>query len=276
MLRGIVRAGCAVTVLTFAQLSFGLEFRATDANPLIDGTVGVGEWSKAGSENDGGGLAGATYAMWRNTLNYAGGISYGGKFQFLLHNIEQNPDNNNAAYNVFDIYRPGNTTDRYLQIWVFNDVDETVDDSWMGAAASNLTGLTGTSSIDDRGFGVYNFETSQWRQFLPGATPQAGSYDWDLSWGVYAVGAYNNSAYTAGLSGATDNANQIFEVVYRVPDPNWNEAVRRSVSDPDRTPYAPPKEYKDVIITTIPEPATLALFGIGLAGLAGRRCRQSA
>ncbi|MDP2434056.1 MAG: PEP-CTERM sorting domain-containing protein [Pseudomonadota bacterium] len=269
----------AALAFTMAPPAHALVFNQTTSTPVIDGTVSAGEWNQADSAPDQGGLAGSMYAMWRSNW-----LTYTGTFQFLLHNIEQNPNPYDAAYNVFDIYKPGESTNPYLQVWVFNSVDETNvtnDTTW--TAASGLTALTGITSIVDTGFGVWNFELNEFRQYVSGPGPQGGSYDWDLFWGVYAAGGYDNSAYAEGLAGSVNNNNQLFEVVYRssltetVINPGDQTilpgSVRRSIKDPDDSPFLPPVVYWE---GTIPEPGSLLLFGIGAAGLAGIRRRKTA
>lgn len=250
-----------------ASVQAQLLSKLTTSMPVMDGVVTPGEWNQAGSLPDQG-LAGSTYAMWRNGLEYSSGgssWSYQGHFSALLHNIEQNKGENNVdqggnvtpAFNVFDIFSASNPSSKYLEITIRYDGFSVVKFD----AAGN--------QVDANTF-VYT----------AGSAPdETANYQWDDYWGVYARGGYGNSAYTSGLAGAQDDANQIFELLYRVPfgevvtDPQTRrqvpDVVRRALKDPDqqRPPLPldpwPVPTFIDVTVISVPEPASLALLGLG-------------
>lgn len=254
-----IAVGILVATLSseaWSQLAV-LQSRPTTSNPVMDGEARSGEWSAAGVTPDGFGLAGATYAMWREGLNYDD-WSYSGNFSFLLHNIEQNTTYSNGAsgqspaFNVFDIY--GSASDQFkdLEITVYYD-----------------------------GFTVVKFDESgvqegskSFRYGVDLAPEQTADYDWDAYWGVYARGGFNNSAFTSGLQGAVDNQNQLFEVAVRSVD--GIVTARRSVKDPDQLKNWDLVLYNDLIIEAVPEPSTylLLIAGAGLMGCAIKKRRQ--
>jgi len=268
----------AIATLILAGLSASAQAQLTSnltwsTMPTIDGTVSPGEWNLAGSMQDQGGLAGATYAMWRNGLEYSSGgasWSYSGYYSALLHNIEQNKTENNIdqggnvtpAFNVFDIFSATNPQQQLLEVTI----------RYNGFDVSRFDAL---GNVEDTRTFLYS------AGLAPDETP---NYDWNYYWGVYARGGYGNSAYTSGLAGAIDNDNQLFELVYLVPsseiviDPQTQrplpDDVRRSLKDPDQENPPPPNQvweiptYINVTVTSVPEPTSLALLGLGGALLA--------
>jgi len=217
----------------------------TNATPIVDGSVGFGEWNSAGFIQDNPGLAGATYAQWRNGLNY-NSWSYSGRFSFLLHNIEQNTTFGNGssgldpAYNVFEIFTPEDPVNKYLEIWVRYD-------------GFRVDKYSLNTIVDTRSFN-YGVDL---------APDQTASYDWDNYFGVYAKGGFNNSAFDRGLALAINNSNQVFEVAYRAES---IAPVRRSLKDPDQLNNWDLVEYIDVTVCTVPEPASFAIFCLGTVG----------
>ncbi len=254
-----IAAVLLVVVGFSSQVQANLISNPTSSSPKMDGVIDDGEWNVAGSESDGSGLAGTTYAMWKIGLNY-GSWSYAGRFAFLLHNIEQNTTYSNGAggtdpaFNVFDIYSPDDDVNKLLEVTVLYD-----------------------------GFSVNKYDSSgnviDTRSFSYGtdlAPDQTASYDWDNYWGIYAKGGFGNSAFTSGLVGAVDNDNQLFEVAYRrLTDPTTRTPpVRRSMKDPDQQRNWEVVVYLDTTVTEVPEPATMLLVGTGLAGLVGTRIKR--
>ncbi len=268
----IILLSMAIGSAMVCPSAFALSFYPTDANNIVaDGFVDTDEWTDADYESDGVGLEGAMYAMWRNGYNVGSG-NYSGQFQFLLHNIEQLDDQDDADYNVFDVFANDNPVNPLLTIWVFNDVDKSSasDPDWLDP--SGLESLLGFSELDDRGFLVYNYDLTTYRHYLPEDTnPGDGGYDWDYYWGVYAAGGFNNSAYDEGLALATDDDNELYEVIYRSDS---DGVARRGIKDPD---YDSPDDgastplivYWDGEISTVPEPGTIAMLGLGALGVLG-------
>jgi len=237
-----------------SQAQADLFSNQTTSNPIMDGVVSPGEWNSAGMEYDGNGLAGATYAMWQDGLNY-GSWSYSGKFSFLLHNIEQNTTYSNGlggtdpAFNVFDIFTPSDPTNIYLEVTVRYD----------GFSVDKYD--TAGNVIDTRNFD-YGVDL---------APEQTASYDWNNYFGVYARGGFGNTAFTSGLKGAIDNDNQLFEVAYL---DNSFATVRRSIKDPDQKDNSQVATFLDTYVIPTPEPTAMILFGVGLAGLISGRARK--
>ncbi len=229
-----------------------LNSNLTNAMPIVDGSVGSGEWDSAGFLPDNPGLAGATYAQWTPGLTYNTG-SYSGRFSFLLHNIEQNTTFGNGvsgldpAYNVFDIFKPEDSVNKYLEITVRYD-GFTVDK------------YNNNTIVDTR---TFNYGVG----LAPHETP---NYDWDNYFGVYAKGGFNNSAFEQGLPLAINNNNQLFEVAYRTDPMADIPPVRRSVKDPDQLNNWQLVEYIDVTVCTVPEPASFAILCLGTVGVVVR------
>lgn len=247
MLFGLASIGQAAVVTGGRQV---LNSNLTFAMPVVDGSVGNGEWNSAGFLADNPGLAGATYAQWTPGLTYNSG-SYTGMFSFLLHNIEQNTTFGNGplgldpAYNVFEIFTPEDPVNKYLEIWVRYD-----------------------------GFRVDKFNNNvlvDTRTFNSGvdlAPDQTSNYDWDYYFGVYAKGGFNNSAFEQGLPLAIDNNNQVFEVAYRSDSISaFIPPVRRNLKDPDGQNNWELVEYIDVTVCTVPEPASFAIVCLGTVGV---------
>ena len=259
--------------LTIATTASALNFNPTDVNIIADGSVSTEEWADADWEVDGlGANAGSMYAMWKNNYNIGSG-NYDGTFQFLLHNIEQLASQQDHDYNVFDVYAKNDPDTLAKRIWVFNDTDNSssTDSSWLTPAGL----IDDYTEIDDRGFLVYNYETTTYAHWLPEyARPEDGAYDWDAYSGVYARGGFDNTAYTEGLPEATDNDNQIFEVILKTDSDVFDE-FRRSLKDPDDvTIDSEIVEYIDAVITVVPEPISSTLFLVGAATLGFRRMRK--
>lgn len=255
--------------------AIALNFSPTDPyGTIADGEVGAGEWDGAAYEEDGPGAnAGAMYAMWSNNYS-AGSRLYDGTFQYLLHNIEQLTTKEDADYNVFDFYTPGNPNDLMLRLWVFNEInnDDSSDIDWLIPAGLNDS----FGSIDDRGFLVYNYGLDEYRQYLPEyGSPEDSDYNWGDYWGIYAAGSYNNSAYTAGLDLAIDNYNEVYEVIYLNPGGYTDEGIRRSIKDPDDIPQNPIIDYWDGELVMTPEPSTCLLLLFGVLGLLGIKKKTS-
>jgi hypothetical protein len=251
-----------VNLLLISSAKAVLVYQPTSVDIIANGTVGSGEWVGAGWEQDVGGASmGAMYGMWKTDY-----LTYSGNFRFLMHNIEQAPSAENADYNVFDIIDNSfSQTDPLLRLWVFNNTNESDDSGWLSNA-----GLSNDfSSIDDRGFLVRNYALGQYSQWLPGdGTPEDGNYAWDDYWGFYASGGFNNSAYEAGLSGAQDGSNELYEVIFKGGD----LLPSRSILDPDKgDPTMPLISYWEGEISTVPLPGAIWLFGSGLIGLIGFR-----
>lgn len=252
----LVRFAVAVSML-FCLASSGqaapvLNSELTFAMPIVDGSVGGGEWSAAGYLPDNPGLAGALYAQWRPGLTYNSG-SYSGRFSFLLHNIEQNttfgngPSGLDPAYNVFEIFKPEDPLNKYLEIWVRYD-------------GFRVDKYSNNAIVDTRNFN-YGVDL---------APDQTANYDWDHYFGVYAKGGFNNSAFEQGLPLAIDNNNQVFEVVYRndsLADLDLLPDVRRSLKDPDQLNNWQLVEYIDVTVRTVPEPTSFAILCLGTVGV---------
>ncbi len=243
----------AASSASSAQLAV-LDAPRTDAHPVADGVVAPDEWRDAAVLPDGNGLAGATYAMWRQGLNYDT-WRYDGYFTFLLHNIEQNTTYANGAtgpaFNVFDIY--ASAADPYLDLEVVVRYDG-FDVTRYSDAGVRLETRSFTAGVD----------------LAPEAT---STYDWDRYWGVYALGGFNNSAFAESLPLAVDNDNQVFEVIVRG---DALVTARRSLKDPDQFRNWMVVTYNDVIINPVPEPSTWWMFAAGtllLTGVARQRRR---
>ena len=252
-------AAALLAVIGFSSnVHAALLSQPTKSNPAIDGVVSPGEWNAAGTLSDGNGLAGTTYAEWRDGLNYSS-WSYSGRFSFLLHNIEQNTTFSNGAggtdpaFNVFDIYTPDDAINKYLEVTVRYD--------GFSVDKYNSSGVVIGSRSFTYALGLAPNETS--------------NYDWNNYFGVYARGGYGNSAFTSGLTGAVNNNNQLFEVAYLNPTIDV-PPVRRSVKDPDQQNNWQVVTYIDTTVVTVPEPSSFALLGIGLSALVVSRRRKPA
>ncbi len=249
-----VIAGILLVIGLSSQAQADLNSNPTTSNPIMDGVISAGEWNTAGSMLDGNGLAGATYAMWQNGLNY-GSWNYAGNFSFLLHNIEQNTtfsNGANPAFNVFDIYTPTDSINKYLEVTVRYD-------------GFTVNKYNSSGSIIDTNSFTYGVDL---------APDQTDSYNWDNYWGVYAKGGYGNSAFTSGLANAVDNNNQTFELAYLNPATNASSMpVRRSLKDPDQNRNWQLVTYLDVTVAPVPEPETYAMLmaGFGFVGSIARR-----
>lgn len=256
-------ASCVTTSWAQTQVNAPV----TTEMPVMDGRVGETEWDAASWVPDGFGLAGATYLMWREGLTYRSDSptlpaswDYSGNFSFLLHNIEQNTTYANGvagdqpAFNVFDIYSAEDSVNPMLQVVVRYDGFDVTRYGVGGAADETRTFVTG-------------------QDLAPQETPQ---YDWNKYWGVFALGGFNNTAFTSGLPGAIDNDNQLFEVMYR--SEGSPGAVRRSIKDPDQKQNWKVVVFNDVIVNQVPEPQSLALVmgGLMTIGLRLRRRNHTA
>ncbi|NTV67892.1 MAG: PEP-CTERM sorting domain-containing protein [Chlorobaculum sp.] len=251
----LLRIVASIFVATgFSSNAHALVSTLTTQNPVMDGVVSVGEWNGAGYEADGGGLAGAVYAEWKNGLDY-GSYHYDGTFSFLLHNIEQNTTYDNGgspAYNVFDVYAASDSVNKYLEI--------TARYNGFTVNKYNSSGVVIDTAVFDSATAL--------------GPDQTDSYVWGNYFGVYAKGGYGNSAYTSGLPLAIDNSNQIFEVAYLTPDSDFGLAVRRSMKDPDQLDGWKLKEYLDTT-TVVPEPSTTLLMGLGIIGMGYAKHRKA-
>jgi len=189
---------------------------------VIDGSVTTtDEWQAALYLPPIQGFSSGTYVMHSNTYEI-NGFAYPGKFQYLLHNIEQLVVKESADYNKFEIIFRGQLV---LTIWVFNEIDHPDVEDQLWIVDSGITTLTGLTSHDDRGFMVYNHLSSQfnyWTPDLPG--PEGGFYDWNSYFGVHAIGGYDNSAYSAGLQNAIESFNELYEVMLRIPPEYINDS----------------------------------------------------
>lgn len=249
----VLKASCG---LDFSSSVDGLIFQQTFSRNLVaDGVVSDGEWVPASNPpipfgvnwyiedtpvtDPGPDPMGAVYALGRK--NYpVNGHRYRGCFLFMLHNIENLTVEDDFDFNVFDVFSPGaaDNDPPKLTIWVFNEVNnpDGLDSDWLALAELGAD----FSSLDDRGFLVYNHEENEYRQWLPeDGSPADGDYDWDYYWGVHALGGFNNSAYENGLPLTIDNDNELYEVFYRLGDAEMCDeddtdlVLRRSVKDPD-------------------------------------------
>ena len=256
--RNLVRAVVlSVAALSCCGTTFALQFNPTNAtNISADGSVNVGEWSQADYQSDGPSLAGSVYAQWSNDYQ-AGSKKYGGKFQYLLHNIEQLKTDEDYDYNVFDI-------GSRLTVWVFDDVDSVIDTTWLANAGLGSK----YTSLVDTGFLVYNSVSGEYRKYdLGDVRPEDGGYDWDKYWGVYAAGGYNNSAFVNGLNNSLNDNNELYEVIYRAD--GYLDQIRRSVKDPDDTGRL--VTYFEGDVKMVPEPTALPVLLLGLVAVIRRR-----
>lgn len=250
---GFVSTGNSAVCTISDPLNPVLISRFTSAQVVVNGNVSAGEWNSAGFLPDNPGLAGATYAQWRNNLVYDS-WNYSGRFSFLLHNIEQNTTFGNGvlgtdpAFNVFDIFLPGDAVNKYLEVNVRYD----------GFTVDKYDTLG--NIVDTRVF-QYGVDL---------APEQTASYDWDNYFGIYARGGFNNSAFQQGLALAVDNDNQVFELVFRDTLAGALPPVRRNLKDPDQLNNWEVVEYLDVTVCTVPEPTSCAIFGLGALGAFAR------
>jgi hypothetical protein len=130
----------------------------------------------------------------------------------------------------------GTSTDRGYMVyeWTYNNPGPAPTDTWVTANIDASAFLWTTGGLLDA-FNVFNRDLSGWRALMPNATVLGLSVGTGSGWnGVY-EGAVDNVSYRVGSGPAT----------------TFNFEV-----------------------TEVSEPAALALFGIGLAGLIGLRRRR--
>jgi hypothetical protein len=265
-------------------------FNLTTANPVIDGSAGASDWSQASVTSDGLPNGGTFYAQRTVGLTYGSNVSYAGNFEFMLHNITALTSLTGADYNQFTLYSPTNSSVAMLTVWVFNTNNNPalVTQTWLNAIGVGAY-YTPASLGSDTGFVVYNDQLNAWAEYVPGtsvATPQSGDYNWADYWGIYAAGGFDGSAYAAGLAGALDQSNQLYEVAYDVPASSGSGS---SSGQADSCPVATPSKVVAVDPTlaggsgsgstyltaatavNCPEPASLTVLGAGLLGLCAIR-----
>lgn len=204
--------------------------------------------------------------------------------------------------------------DVQVTTWIFLETENTPDQWWLHAVELGSSPLIDANGdlFDDGGFLVrLNDDPNTDRQWKPG-DPEPGDAGWNFAdyYGVFARGGFNTSANDIGLSSVTDSR-EIYEwsitmdqIAGGIPgggggdnppapgicDPIWELQTKfKEVTDwkpemgghgiwggPGWIPYDEwvLMGYDDSMHPTIPEPATMLLFGTGLVGLIGSRLRK--
>jgi len=137
-----------------------------------------------------------------------GGITYSNTITFFDTHYFTDP-----GYGQLDGYDLNTFTFQWggnlVESWVFLAGDNTPDEWWLEAVGlGNYTELN-----DDGGFLVrLNNDPATDRIWKPG-DPQPGDLGWDFAdyYGVFAIGGFNNSAYTQGYNSVLSDDREIYE-----------------------------------------------------------------